>query len=312
MPRVEGGFRFQGKKLLLTYPQSGPLDKHALHQFINRKCKHDVNIKICHEHHQDGNIHTHVVLLAVKSLDIQSERFFDFEGRHPNIYKPKSDEHWKNQINYVDKEDPDVYSSGEIPIPVDKDALFTEACEYVKNCKTRKQMYAISPHLKTISSKVTFFENYWKTQHTKQTTHSRFQMTSFNKAPISDWTTSWLIWGKANSGKTQWALAHFKNPLFVRHMDALLEFDEDEHDGIVFDEMSFNHLHGGAIIGLIDMTEPQQIHCRFLVAHLPAGTKKIFCHNNADIFRPDKETSGEQMEGISRRYQSVHVDEPLY
>jgi hypothetical protein len=312
MPRPEGGFRLRGKKILLTYSKSGPLDKKLLHEFINKKLKQEVSIKICHEHHQDGDIHTHVVIFCQRSVDVQSERFFDYMGKHPNIKPPSNDQHWKNQINYVDKEDEHVYTWGEIEIPINKDELFAEACEYVKNCKSLKQMYTMSPHLKTISSKVTFFENYWRTQHKKKSTHGSFQMTSFNKAPISDWTTSWLVWGKAGSGKTQWALAHFKNPLLVSHMDDLKEFDEDEHDGIVFDDMSFKHLPGQAIIHLLDIDMDRSIHCRFVNATIPAKTKKIFCHNNADIFVPEKDTSEEQMNGISRRYQSVHIDDLLY
>jgi hypothetical protein len=43
--------------MLLTYPQSGPLDKPALHAFLNTKLKQELSVKICHEHHVDGNIH---------------------------------------------------------------------------------------------------------------------------------------------------------------------------------------------------------------------------------------------------------------
>lgn len=312
MPRPPGKFRFQGVRLLLTYSQSGPLNKPELHAFLAKKCKQEVSIKICHEHHEDGNIHTHVVMLLQRSIDVQSERFFDYMGHHPNVKPPSNNDHWRNQIAYVDKEDPEVYCFGEIPIEKTKDELFADACEYVKNCKSLKQMYAMSPHLKIISSKVSFFENFWKTQHTKMSVKARFQITSFRLNPITDWSTSWLIWGKARSGKTQFALAHFQNPLLIRHLDKLLEFDEDEHDGIVFDELSFTHWTGDHIIGLIDVDEPQQVNVRYKVADLPAKVKKIFCHNNANIFIPDKETSDDQMEGISRRYQSIHVDAPLY
>lgn len=310
MPRPAGGFRFQGKKMLLTYSQSGPLDKAGLHAFLNTKLKQELSVKICHEHHADGNIHTHCAVLAQIKMDIQSENFLDFEGKHPNIRPPMNIEHWRNQVKYINKEDPDVY--GEIDVPLTKEEAFNEACEHVKQCKTRKQMYAPGPHLMIISSKVNFFENFWKTQHKKKQTLSRFPLNSFNKAPITDWSTSWLIWGKAESGKTQWALAHFKNPLLVSHMDKLLDFDEEEHDGIVFDDMNFNHLHGEAIIHLLDMTEDRDLHCRYHIANIPAGTKKIFCHNNSDIFRPKNEISEEQMNGISRRYQSVQIENLLY
>jgi hypothetical protein len=310
MPRPQGGFRFQGKKMLLTYSQSGPLDKGALHAFLETKMKQPLKVKICHETHEDGNIHTHCAVQAEGKMDIQSANFLDFEGHHPNIKPPMNIEHWRNQVKYIDKEDPDVY--GEIEVPKDKGELFSEACEFVKQCKTRKQMYAPGPYLMIISSKVNFFENFWKTQKKKKVTQSSFQMTSFNKAPITDWTTSWLVWGRAGSGKTQWALAHFKNPLLVSTIDDLHEYDEEEHDGIVFDDMSFKHMPGQAIIHLLDIDLERSIHCRYINATIPANTKKIFCHNNADIFVPEKETTEEQMNGISRRYQSVQIENLLY
>jgi hypothetical protein len=108
-------------------------------------------------------------------LDIQSEKFFDYKDIHPSIAQPKSNDHWRTQIKYTDTEDPDVY--GEITLPMNKEEVFAEACEYIKGCKTRKQMYAPCPHLKTISSKVTFCENSWKTQKAKKTTKSSYTMT---------------------------------------------------------------------------------------------------------------------------------------
>lgn len=303
-------FRFAGKKFLLTFPQSGALNKAELHSFLNTKLKQECMVKICHEHHEDGNIHTHACVECKKKVDIKNANFLDYDGHHPNIKPPASIEHWRNQVKYMDKEDPDVY--GDITVAKTKDEEFNDALEYVKQCKTRKQLYSMSPHLKIISSKVTFFENFWKTQHKKKVTIASFNLTSFNRPAITDWSKSWLIWGKAGSGKTQWALSHFQNPLLVSHIEDLQEFDEDEHDGIVFDDMSFKHLPGQAIIHLLDQDLERSIHNRYANATIPAKTKKIFCHNNADIFIPSGDTSQEQMNGISRRYDSIHVNTNLY
>lgn len=300
-------FRFQGKKFLLTYPQY-EAPKPELHAFLNTKLKQECKVKICHEHHEDGNIHTHCCVECAKKVDIKNANFLDYDGHHPNIKPPMSIEHWRNQVKYMDKEDADVY--GEITVGKTKDEEFNDALEYVKQCKSRKQLYSMTPHLKVISSKVTFFENFWKTQHTKKVTQASFKI--FNRPEITDWTTSWLIHGKAGTGKTQWALSHFKNPLLVSHIEDLQEFDEEEHDGIVFDDMSFKHLPGQAIIHLLDQDLERSIHNRYANASIPANTKKIFCHNNADIFYPTADTSEEQMNGINRRFKSIRITANLF
>lgn len=300
-------FRLAGVKCLLTYPKF-KADKQELHMFINQKLKQEATVKICHEHHADGEIHTHACVLVRKKMDIKNSRFFDFQDHHCNITPPKSIEHWRNQVKYMDKEDPEVY--GEITVAKDKDEEFAEACEYVKQCKTRKEMYSIGPYLRIISSKVSFFENYWKTQHTKKSSKAQFIQ---SKLPlISDWTTSWLIHGAAGTGKTQFALSHFLNPLMVSHIDDLHDFDPEEHDGIIFDDMSFKHMPGDAIIHLLDIDHDRSIHCRFFNAEIPAHTKKIFVHNDYDIFTPAKEITFDQQAGIQRRLKTIHITGRLF
>jgi len=301
-------FRMQARKFFLTYPQF-QAGKPELHNFLNRKLKMEVNVKICHEHHADGNIHTHCCVECPKKADIKNAAFLDFEGHHPNISVPKTVEHWRNQVKYVDKEDADVY--GEITVTKTKDEEFAEACEFVKGCKSKKMMYAIGPHLKVISSKVLFFENFWKAQAVKTHSTASFPLSSTVMPPITDWTTSHLVWGKAGSGKTQWALGHFKTPMLVSHIDMLKMFDEDQHDGLVFDDMSFKHLHPGAIIHLLDINDDRSIHARYDIAPIPKNTKKIFCHNRADIF-DGVGADAEEMAAIRRRYVGHEVRVNLF
>lgn len=91
---------------------------------------------------------------------------------------------------------------------------------------------------------------------------------------------SHVLWGESGVGKTQFALAHFENPLFVSHMDDLLTFTSN-HDGIVFDDMSFTHLPRTAQIHLVDCDQTRSIHCRYRTARIPRNTPKIFTTNEA-------------------------------
>ena len=91
--------------------------------------------------------------------------------------------------------------------------------------------------------------------------------------PITEWDTSWVLWGASQIGKTQFALAHFKNPLLVSHIDELKHFSAGTHDGIVFDDMSFTHTPRTAQIHLVDQNNSRAIHIRYGLGMIPAHTK---------------------------------------
>lgn len=110
---------------------------------------------------------------------------------------------------------------------------------------------------------------------------ARFPIESFNK-PALDLRTHWLLYGPPDTGKTQYALAHFKKPLYVRHIDTLGCYDD--HDGIVIDEMSFTHWPINSVIGLLNKKDPLQIHIRYVVAYIPPGIPMIFTSNEKHIF----------------------------
>lgn len=133
----------------------------------------------------------------------------------------------------------------------------------------------------------------------------RYPLTSFNPPEDLDLTKCCVVFGNAGIGKTEFALAHFERPLLVRHLDVLGSFSPRYHDGIVFDDMSFTHFPFGQRIHLTDMTRASDIHIRYVTAHIPPGTKKIFCYNTGDVFThhdPEKEQLTEaQYAAIARR-----------
>jgi len=137
----------------------------------------------------------------------------------------------------------------------------------------------------------------------------KYALTDFNVPPL-DLSKPCFLSGLSNSGKTQYALAHFKNPLFVRHIDKLKQLGPD-HDGIVFDDMSFTHWPPESVIALLDMEEESQIHVRYGTITIPAYIKKIFSSNKKNIFY-NFDCDTDQIPAIERRYTRFNITQPLY
>lgn len=116
---------------------------------------------------------------------------------------------------------------------------------------------------------------------------------------VTDWSKTQIFWGVSGTGKTEFARAHFNNPLVVRHLDQLALFDETEHDGIIFDDMNLIKHPRHAVIHLVDQDLPSAIHIRYGLAHIPMHTKKIFTTNDFEgwLFDPEMENR----EAIERR-----------
>ena len=95
-------------------------------------------------------------------------------------------------------------------------------------------------------------------------------------SPLENYSN--VLIGPPNCGKTQFALSHFSKPLLVTHIDDLLDLKE-EHNGIVFDDMDFQHWHRTHCIQLVDHEQTRSIHCRYKNATIPKNTCKIFCCN---------------------------------
>lgn len=142
-----------------------------------------------------------------------------------------------------------------------------------------------------------------------QTYSSKYLPSDFDKElqPLSKAT---LIVGASGTGKTQYALAHFKNPLLVSHIDKLKTLNPD-HDGIVFDDMSFTHWPPESVIHLLDSECEREIHVRYGTVTIPAGIRKIFTHNKKNPFY-EFDVADEQKIAIERRYARCEITDFLY
>lgn len=301
-------FRFQGKRILLTY--KGHLDKVALAEFIQRKLKCPAQVKICHETGDTGYKHTHCAVQSPKKPNIRDATFFDYEGVHPNIKPPRDNDHWREQVNYIDKQDEEVF--GSIEIEPGKEEKFKLALDFVKSCATWQQVLQCSdiPTLMLISSKLPFFQQVHQNLGSVRVEKPKYQLTDFD-VPALDITKPTLLWGASGVGKTEYALAHFSKPLFVSNIDDLNKFQEGYHDGIVFDDIDFSHFPPTAVIHLVDIDHTRTIKCRYFNATIPCGTARIFTSNVQHALEPPNMPE-EQRKAIERRLYKQRVDTPLW
>ncbi len=117
-----------------------------------------------------------------------------------------------------------------------------------------------------------------------KTVKSKYKLNDFKLAPITDWSKSIVLRGPTHIGKTSYAMAHFTCPLFLSDINGLKHFDEDVHDGIIFDDMNFRSLDREKQIHLLDIDFERDIRILFQVVTIPAETKKIFTTNVGDSF----------------------------
>lgn len=110
---------------------------------------------------------------------------------------------------------------------------------------------------------------------------AKFKLEDYRWDPLS-LDKSAVIWGPPGLGKTQFALAHFKCPLWVTTMDSLGKFDPAKHDGIVFDDMNFRKESRERQIAIAEHEDDRHIAIRYTDAYIPGGTRKVFTTNERD------------------------------
>jgi len=87
-----------------------------------------------------------------------------------------------------------------------------------------------------------------------------------------------VLAGKSGTGKTQCALAQFRRPLLVKNVEDLRSLCAD-HDGIVFDDMSFLSYTAEVTIALLSVEYERSIPARYTDIVLPAHVPLIFTTN---------------------------------
>ncbi|QDJ95229.1 replication-associated protein [Capybara virus 11_cap1_98] len=279
---------FNGKRFFLTYPRCDQ-SKESLLTFLRTKGTIK-SFTIGRELHEDGFPHLHA-FVEFFSHKRGPTRWLDFEGHHPNVQSPR------NPIacrNYCKKDGDFIENEGE---EIRGDEVWADDFEdeesWFRHCVAKKIPFQYARYFWDKKNETdTLLENDYPGQ-----VHQALENFIYE-----DWSRSLILKGPSGCGKTTWAKRNVPKPaLFVSHVDQLKGFKKGYHKGIVFDDMDFNHWNRNAQIHLVDNENSRAIHCRYAVAHIPAGTAKIFTCNVTPFLVDD--------EAIRRRViiRNVHV-----
>lgn len=268
-------FRLQGKKIFATYSQCNLTNEEVLtwwranfevHKYI-----------VANEKHKSGDPHKHVYVDLLTGADIRNPRRCDIGEFHPNLEKVKNP--YKVQ-KYCMKGDDYLTNM--------KFGTMRRANELAKVGQITQALMLVVEELPEETKNLTNIErgfrriarlNGLKRRRKKK----KFTADDFN-APeeVSGWNReeqALVLVGESGTGKTQFAKTLFENPLLVRHMDKLKQFDEWTHDGIIFDDMNFEHYPRSSCIHLVDIEEDADVNVKCSMVTIPAGTPRVFTTN---------------------------------
>ena len=136
-----------------------------------------------------------------------------------------------------------------------------------------------------------------------------FTLADFNR-PALELSLPVVLHGRTNTGKSEFAEAHFDAPIVVRTRDDLKRATFF-CDGIIFDDFDFTGWRAEEIIHLLSINKSRSLPARYSDARIEAYTPIIFTTNKKPKAFFPRATSREQRRAIRRRYIAVKVTAPL-
>lgn len=285
MQAPEPRFRLRSKKLFLTYPRCPITPSRAL-ELINAipACASATGHVIATEQHADGGAHLHVYLESSEAMVISSAQELDLTedgtSYHGNYQAVRS----SNRVKRYVTKDGNFVTNLELSSLAIPESPWTRALELAKTEGAAEAISFLESDPKTSRDLCLNGDRILKNLSGRRAKRLKilYELSSFG------WTITWdtspakttlLLYGATNLGKTALAKALLPNALLVRHLDKLREYSSGGYSGIILDDMAFLHVHDEGQIALLDRDEDTQVHVRYTVAEIPAGTPVIITSN---------------------------------
>jgi len=281
------GFRLATTQFFLTYPQCSIAPEEALSTLkakVVSKERALVSYLIAREKHKDGNEHLHAYLKLDSALNLKDPLFWDLGNHHGNYQGCRSP---AAVINYVSKENEWIASPDlEDRARKKKTSSATSWADARSAAKTGDLAAALQV-LESGGTGVLRDLTLYGTTITRNLQELATPLDHPGARELSEYPDlfAWdrnrclILFGATNTGKTTLAKSLLPRSIFTRHLDLLAGYQPSKHQGIILDDLSFLHLHDEAQIALTDIADPTQIHVRYRVAVVPAGTPRIVTTN---------------------------------
>lgn len=250
---------------------------------------------ICQEKHQSGKNHYHAFIQYSAPINTTNARLFDVEGVHPNLIHPPIGKGW---ISYCAKQ-------GDFITNFYEGGTYERALKAGTWEEARAILVAGDPRTAMLS--YDRLQSNWRAMRyiprpVPLPAGYRFPLLDLDSPQYQNKTH--IVWGRAGVGKTLWVLQHFKEnpPLIISHMDDLARYCPTKYGGLLFDDMSFNHIPREAQIHLVDRELPRSLNRRYNTSEVPAGTITFITTNIGDGMCLDIHD-----EAIARRIKVHHM-----
>ena len=273
--------------------------------------------------------HFHAYWCSETKMKVKDPHRFDWKGHHGDYYTIGKNGHPKFKhlnihqqrqyvIDYVGK-DGDYIENLNAAASAATD---TDAIEKMVGAGSEQEAMDIGfkedPHLMVKNfSNVHKAMKYYHNRPAKNT--PCYELCEFDHPKLDLRKPAILHWG-SNMNKTEFAKAHFNNPLVVAKKDGIKEFVKGIHDGLIFNDYRFNRKDkpsetwtDNEIKHLTDNKEDKKISCRNKDVTLPKDLPIIFVHNGEEPFSIFPLATEEQdLIAMKRRFgQIVKVTKPL-
>ena len=137
-----------------------------------------------------------------------------------------------------------------------------------------------------------------------------YDISKFNRSAFTDFSKTLVLIGPTGVGKTQFALAHFKNPLLIRDKNDYIRYSRHT-DGIIFDDLSFTSWNPMTFLHMVENETPITQDVKFGHVRIRANIPKFILVNSEELLWP-RDIIRETKDACLRRMVIYYIQTPLF